>query len=149
MRKASWMAVLAVGLWHSGAVCAEDSEADAEVGNHAGAPAQTLDVSVYAFRDESPWYLAPRIDAVAFPDDQPFPEVEFQDMSALGRLRRLRSLSLLTFAEVGGGRLFFGVNGDGLLGLHFGLISEDGEQRQPELIRMPYLDEGVSEAEDQ
>ena len=86
---------------------------------------------------------------MAFPEDQPFPEVEFQDMSALGRLSRLRSLSLLTFAEIGGARLFFGVNSDGLLGLHFGSISEDGEQRQPELVRMPYLADGVSEGEDQ
>ena len=45
--------------------------------------------------------------------------LEFYDNSALGRLKRLRDVSFLTLAESGQTRVFFGVDRDGLVGLHF------------------------------
>ena len=47
------------------------------------------------------------------------PAIAFEDANLLIRYRDARSLSLLTVAEFGRSRLFFGVNEDGLLGLHF------------------------------
>lgn len=66
-------------------------------------------------------------------------QFEFQDSSALGRLRNLRSLSLLTLAETKRSKLFLGMNRRGLLGLHFGYTPGDGNDRSLELARMPYL----------
>ena len=46
-------------------------------------------------------------------------DLEFQDNSALGRISRVRELSLLTLAETRRSRFFLGVNSDGIFGLHF------------------------------
>jgi hypothetical protein len=63
----------------------------------------------------------------------------FQDNSALGRVSKLRNLSLLTLAESRRTRLFLGVNDDGLVGLHFVALPKYGDERYLSLIRMPYL----------
>lgn len=66
-------------------------------------------------------------------------QLEFQDSSTLGRLRNLRSLSLLTLAETKRSKLFLGMNRRGLFGLHFGYTPGSGNERSLELARMPYL----------
>ena len=65
-------------------------------------------------------------------------KLEFQDSSAMGRARKIRSLSLLTLAEFKKSRLYLGVNKRGLLGLHFNLAIRSGD-RCLEVARMPYL----------
>lgn len=143
------MALLTIGTLLPAVVFGEDPEGAVDGAALPAGSEQTVDLSLASYRYETPWYLAPELDAITFPDDQPFAEVEFQDGSTLGRLSRLRSLSLLTFAEIGDGRLFFGVNNEGFLGLHFNAISEDRDQREYELVRMPYLEEHQAAVEDQ
>ena len=65
-------------------------------------------------------------------------KLEFQDSSAIGRARKVRSLSLLTLAEFKKTRLYLGVNKRGLLGLHFNAAIRSGD-RCLEVARMPYL----------
>lgn len=141
MRKASWMALLTIGTLLPASAFGEDPEAPVDDAHIPSEPDRVAANSVSEYRYETPWYLTPDTDALSFPDDSPFTEVDFYDSSAFGRLSRLRSLSLLTFAEFGDGRLFFGVNNDGLLGLHFGASSDDGDQGELELARMPYLED--------
>ena len=69
---------------------------------------------------------------------RPLPDVDFEDGSLLGRISHLRRVSLLTFAEIGEAQFFFGLNRDGLLGLHFN-IDRKRRQERLELLRMPYL----------
>ena len=69
----------------------------------------------------------------------PLTEIAFQDNSTVGRLSRLRNLSLLTLGRMGKSRLFIGVNDDGLVGLHFKALSGESDGRYLEMARMPYL----------
>lgn len=70
---------------------------------------------------------------------QPFTHIEFRDNSVLGRVSRLRNLSLLTLAETSQTKLFLGVNDDGLAGLHFVAYRGYGNDRYLTVARMPYL----------
>ena len=65
-------------------------------------------------------------------------ELEFQDSTAIGRARKIRSLSLLTLAEFKKSRLYVGVNKRGLLGLHFNTAKQN-DDRFLEVAKMPYL----------
>ena len=69
---------------------------------------------------------------------RPFPNVDFEDGSLLERVSHLRRVSLLTVAEFGDTQFFFGLNNDGLLGLHFNIDRKKRKERL-ELLRMPYL----------
>ena len=68
-----------------------------------------------------------------------FVALDFRDDSALARLGRIRNLSLLTLSETKRTRVFLGVNGDGLVGLHFVAIADNGADRYLSLARLPYL----------
>ncbi len=80
---------------------------------------------------------------------QPFwsPEVQdltvesfdFDDKSSLERITKLRSLSLVTFAETNNTRLFLGVNKEGMVGLHFSAFPRYGKDRHLSLWSMPYV----------
>lgn len=65
--------------------------------------------------------------------------LKFRDPGALARVSKVRELSLLTLAEVGKARFFFGVNRAGLFGFHLGSLPNLGDERCVELARMPYL----------
>lgn len=65
---------------------------------------------------------------------------DFDDKSALERLTKLRSLSLVTFAETNNTRLFLGINDDGLVGLHFNAFPRHGKDRHLSLWSLPYVD---------
>ena len=69
---------------------------------------------------------------------RPLPNVDFEDGSLLERVSHLRRVSLLTVAEIGDTQFFFGLNSDGLLGLHFNIDRKKRKERL-ELLRMPYL----------
>lgn len=66
-------------------------------------------------------------------------DLEFEEGSALMRIARLKSLSLLTLGEFGQSRLFIGVNDEGFVGLHFNADVRRDDERYLELARMPYV----------
>lgn len=76
---------------------------------------------------------------------QPLNDVRFEDSDFLSRASKLRGLSVLTMAEFGHARLFFGVNDDGLVGLHFNTSASDPSGGHIEVLRMPYLAEDPDE----
>lgn len=66
-------------------------------------------------------------------------QLEFRDSSALGKIRRIRGLSLLTLAETRRSKLFLGMNKRGLFGLHFSSHQPASADRVLEVARLPYL----------
>lgn len=106
----------------------------------------TSGVSTTAFLDQlghsSLWRLSEPVDLIALADLQPHPlnELHFEDSDLVSRLSKLRGLSMLTMAEVGPARLFFGVNDKGLVGLHFNTGASDPDDVHVEVLRMPYLE---------
>lgn len=89
----------------------------------------------------SRWHLVPLSVIGPYADDpfQPMASLDFRDPGTLARVSKVRELSLLTLAEVGTARFFFGVNDSGLFGLHLGAMPRLGDERCVELARMPYL----------
>lgn len=87
------------------------------------------------------------IDVVSLTDFplHPLNDVHFETSDFLSRVSKLRGLSVLTMAEIGHARLFFGVNDDGLVGLHFNTSASDPDGRHIEVLRMPYLAEDPDE----
>ena len=138
MLKASWMALLSIGMLFPAAGLADEA-----------VPVATLSVDrmLAELAYESRWQLRQPVEAMSYSDDwtQPIAEFNFQDPSALARVSKLRSLSLLTLGEFGQGRLFFGVNEKGLVGVHFNAFPRSAEGRYLELVRMPYLTEDQDE----
>ncbi len=151
MLKASRMAQLIIGMLLSAAGFADDAKSS----NTDGEPLPVVTLSVEKLLAEpeyaSRWQLLHRVEAMAYADDWPRPiaDFDFQDASALARVSKLRSLSLLTLAEIGQTRLFLGVDDDGFVGLHFCTLPRYGDERYLEVVRMPYLkkDEPDSEVE--
>lgn len=89
-----------------------------------------------ASRPQPPDYLQ----SIVYADNflRPLPDINFEDGSLLERVSHLRRVSLLTFAEIGEAQFFFGLNSEGLLGLHFNIDRRKTRERL-ELLRMPYL----------
>ena len=113
----------------------------------------TSSLSTTAFLDElghsSMWRLSEPVDLIALADLHPHPlnELHFEDSDLVSRLSKLRGLSMLTMAEVGPARLFFGVNDEGLVGLHFNTGASDPGDVHVEVLRMPYLDDDSDDAD--
>ena len=149
MLKASWMAQLVIGMLLSAAGLADDAKSSNADGESL--PAVTLSIeTLLANSEHAPrWQLFHPVEAMAYSDDWPRPiaDFDFQDASALARVSKLRSLSLLTLAEIGQTRLFLGVDEEGLVGLHFSAFLHYGDERYLELVRMPYLKETVPDSE--
>lgn len=141
MNKFRWVVLLPIGMLLSAAGLADDtksSKTDDELLPTATHSVETLLAeSQYASR----WQLDYAVDAMAYSDDRqrPIADFNFRDGSAMARVKKLRNLSLLTLAEIGQTRVFLGVNDDGLVGLHFNLLSRASEERYLEVARMPYL----------
>lgn len=75
----------------------------------------------------------------------PVADLDFRDSSALSRVGRLRSLSLLTLAKIGKTQVFLGIDDDGLVGLHFKMLRPRDRERHLELLRMSYLKDDDTE----
>ena len=143
MLKASRMTLLTIGMLLSAASLADDAHSSDS--DDAPLPEVTFNVdtllaeSRYAVR----WQMNPPVEAIPGSDDwsQPIADFRFRRSGALARVSKLRSLSLLTLAEVGQVRLYLGVNEDGLVGLLFNDYLRDGDERYFEVARMPYLDD--------
>ncbi|MGI9235386.1 MAG: hypothetical protein ACR2RD_17270 [Woeseiaceae bacterium] len=109
-------------------------------------PAADLDsLSSYSYWRESDyaesWQTPLLIEPADYSNDSiaAIAPLEFRDTGALARVSKVRELSLLTLAEVGKARFFFGVNRAGLFGLHLGALPNLDDDRSVELARMPYL----------
>ena len=87
------------------------------------------------------WQLVHPVEITHYPDTwtRPAADFSFREKTLLARLRKFRNLSLLTLAETRKTRLFFGVNEDGLVGLHFDGLARYNADRHLELLRLPYL----------
>lgn len=101
MHRASRIAMLVAGLLGYSCVLADDYDVSAY---------ESLLRSDY----EASLHLYGRNDSYRVMDS-----LEFQDNSTLGRLKRLRDVSFLTLARTEQTRVFFGVDRDGVIGLHF------------------------------
>ena len=97
----------------------------------------------------SAWRLSEPVDLIALAELAPHPlnELHFEDSDLVSRLSKLRGLSMLTMAEVGPARLFFGVNDEGLVGLHFNTGLSDPDDVHVEVWRLPYLQKLSEDAE--
>ena len=111
-----------------------------ETGNDA--PAKSLETLL-----ATPSYSIVRYNSLgqmALPDEarataSAIPSIDFRDGSTLGRLKSIRQLSLLTISDSGRSRVYVGVNGDGIFGLHISFINGRQNDRFAEVMRMPYL----------
>lgn len=135
------IALISVFLGLSSGAFADDTEAlyqPASVPLDASlSPTAFLDTLEY----KSLWRLSYPVDVISLSELQPHPlnDIRFEDSDLLSRLSKLRGVSMLTMAEIGAARLFFGVNYEGLVGLHFNSGASDPDARHVEMLRMPYL----------
>ncbi len=91
-----------------------------------------LDASGYLNNRVEPLALGYTLDTAEIDLD-----LDFEDNSSLlGRLKRVRSLSLLTISSHRKSRLFLGVNEDGLLGLHLTASQAVSNDRTVELASL-------------
>jgi len=141
MHKAKWMGRITIGMLLSAAGFADDAMLPNQ--DTEQQPVETVTVeSLLAESAYAPhWQLVGPAEAASYASTwrQPIADVDFLDNSALGRVSKLRNLSLLTLAETGATRLFLGVNDDGLVGLHFIAVPKGDNDRYVSLARMPYL----------
>jgi hypothetical protein len=150
MGKGSWAAFIITGVLLSGTGLADETQLSE---THAN-PLSDIALASNSWLTEpafgSRWQPHHPISTIDHPDSwtRPIADLEFQENTALERISRLRSLSLLTLAEFGPSRLFLGVNDEGLVGLHFNVLPRFDHDRYLEVIRMPYLNEDVRDGED-
>ena len=139
-RTATWTSIAAMAL--SASVMA-DEPAAADDPADAGTTTETLYDDLPPTTYLGNWRLddpdLAEVGAFSTNRTTAFDDVAFRDSTAIERLGRYRSLSLLTFAEVGTARLFLGVNEDGLFGLHLNSTPKPDEETTVEVVRMPYL----------
>ncbi len=147
MQKASQLLLVVVSLLLPGLVLAEDAWTSAS--SHYS----SLDsFSSHPLWQSSGvrWQLAgtPTIPIANDTNDSEYSlaNLDFRDPGALARVSKLREVSLLTLAELGTARVFFGVNDKGLFGFHLGARPSPGDERCVELARMPYLQSDTDEA---
>jgi hypothetical protein len=151
MVKASWKALLTIGLLWSAAGFADDAQpaktddAKTDDAKTDGEPLAAVTLSVETLLAESKypsrWRPIHPAEATAYSDGQlrPIVDIDFQDAGVFSRFSKVRGLSLLTVAEFWQTRMFLGVNEDGLVGLHFDAFPHNGGDRYLEVVRMPYL----------
>lgn len=145
------MALFIVGMSLSAASIADDAKSsamDVEALPEVTLSAQaTFEQWNYASR----WQLSHPVETMAYSNDwsQPTVNVDFQESGALARVSKLRSFSLLTFAEIGRARLFLGVDDNGIVGLHMRAFHRIGDERYLEVVRMPYLKKNQPENDGQ
>lgn len=141
MIKAGLTVFAVVAMLHSVAGVADDEETSAADSDNLPATGLSLPPLSLDIDDTSRWRPTYPLLTPRYSTDwsQPFVNVAFHDSGTLARVSRFRSLSLLTFAEIGQSRLFFGVNNDGLVGLHFRAFRRQEQERHLEVARMPYL----------
>lgn len=141
MQRASWMLLVVVGSLIPSLTFADGTRTPAMASYEPDLIALTSRPYRWEFNNTSQWLLVEPIDTGAYAYDtfHPIASLDFRDPGAFARVSKVRELSLLTLAEVGQARFFFGVNDNGLFGLHLGALPRLGDERCVELARMPYL----------
>lgn len=149
MPKVRWMTLLIVGTLLSAAGLADDARTD----NTNGVISPVAALSFNTLYSEpayysSRWQLSHPVETMAYSSDwaHPIASFDFEDAGTFSRVKKIRALSLLTLAEGKGTRLFFGVNKDGLVGIHFRGLPRNGDDRCLEVVRMPYLGKNQPDA---
>ena len=140
MRKANWM-VHIFSLLIPAAVLADDARTTAvDSDSSALLPEPSLAYRLDA-DNASSWQLPPTVELSRYANQATdvIADLRFRDHGTFAGVSKVRELSLLTLAEVGKSRLFFGVKNDGLFGFHLGARPRLGDERYVELARMPYL----------
>ena len=128
MHKAAWIMLSTIGVPLSAAVLADDATFS-----------ETTDAALSTY--------VPYAASAYSPNRRSFhlTDLDFRDDSTLVRVGKLRNLSLLTLVKVGQGRLFLGVNDDGLMGLHFNAGTRGGDERYLEMARVPKLKKNAAD----
>ena len=149
MIKAGLTVFTVVGMLFSVTSVADDEEISAVDGDNLPATHLTLPLPYSGIDSASRWQDAELLDTAPYSTEwsQPFANVRFEDSGTFARVSKIRSLSLLTFAEMGASRLFLGVNDEGLVGLHFRAFRRQDKDRHLEVVRMPYLEKIELETE--
>lgn len=152
MPKVRWMTFLIVGTLLSAVGFADDARTYNADGNLVPVAALSLDALYSEPVYSSRWQLSNPVETMAYSNDwaHPIENLDFQDAGTFSRVKKIRALSLLTLAEGKGTRLFFGVDKEGLVGIHFRGLPRDNDDRFFEVVRMPYLekDQPDDEADD-
>ena len=140
MRRANWMVFLFSVLLPAAVLADDASLAATDSYSSNLLPASSLAYQLDA-DNASSWQLPPTIELSPYSEraTDVIADLQFRDPGAFARVSKVRELSLLTLAEVGKSRLFFGVNYEGLFGFHLGARPRHGDERCVELARMPYL----------
>jgi len=149
MIKASWMALLIIGLLRSAAGFADDVQSSKTEDKLLPVTTLSVETMLAEFEFPSRWRLFHPAETTAYSDGwlRPIADFDFQDEDALSRVSKLRGLSLFTLAELGKARLFLGVTSEGLVGLHFDVLPRHAAEQYLEVVRMPYLKETSLEEE--
>lgn len=148
MQRARWMVPVVALCLMPAAVIADDARTAVEGIAQADLVALSMPAYRQAAVSATRWRpTMPNYD-IAYAGDalHPIETLDFRDSGALARVSKVRQLSLLTLAELGKTRLFFGVNKEGLFGLHLCALPQPGDERSVELARMPYLKNPVRQA---
>lgn len=143
MRKARWITLSAIGLMLSTASAAEETDPGEATDTHSPLPAEVISGDDFFDELQRAWrWQAPPADPTFVYTDrtiEPLDDFEFREGSSIERVARIRSVSLLTLAEIGESRLFFGVNDSEMIGIHFGAVTRDDSERHLEMARVPWL----------
>lgn len=140
MQRASWMVVLFSFLVPA-AVLADDART-AAAERYSPSPVLESSPTYWLDAGHAPGWRLPAATEFATYSNRTtdvIADLQFREPGAFARVSKVRELSLLTLAEVGKSRLFFGVNFEGLFGIHLGARPRLGDDRCVELARMPYL----------
>ncbi|MDH3616529.1 MAG: hypothetical protein OEQ90_08660 [Gammaproteobacteria bacterium] len=149
MPVARCMSFVIVGTLLSAASLADDARTQSAESDQSATAGLSLDALYLEPMYSSRWRLSHPIETMAYSSDwaQPIEDIDFQDAGAFSRVKRIRALSLLTLAEGKGTRLFFGVDKEGTVGIHFRGLPRYGDDRCLEVVRMPYLKKSEPDSE--
>lgn len=141
MFKVRRMSALVIGLLLSSAGIADDAASSKAVREQPPAVPVSIDALLAQPGYGARWQVAY---PVVHTDDtgewmRPVRKLNFKDSGTLSRFGHLRSLSLLTVAEIGRTQVFIGVDADGLVGVHFISFNRRNYKRHVELLRLSYL----------
>jgi hypothetical protein len=143
MPEVRWMTLVIVGTLLSAASLADDASLPGADGDSAPVETLSLDATYLEAAYSSRWRLSHPVETTVYSFDgaQPMANLDFQDSGTFSRVKKIRALSLLTLAEGKGTRVFFGVDKEGLVGIHFRGLLRGDDDRFMEIVRMPYLEE--------
>lgn len=124
MRAICWTSIAVLGL-AANAAFADDTALDAAKPEPSAQLTPAAEALLDDFEFVSRRSLPDEIPVLTYSDPSAaaLTNLELRRSNAIERLAEIRRLPLLTLAEVGQARLFFGVSSDGRLGLHFGASS--------------------------